>query len=65
MCFGGGYEPGLYSDSAHGGSKKRCRHGCLVEGKPDPEPVSAKEMPVCECCARPLVGCDKAGVSVE
>ncbi len=71
VCFGGGYEPGAYNDNAHGGGKKRCRHGCLVEGKPDPVVEPAKETPVCAGCARPLAGCEqggkaeKAGVLIE
>lgn len=59
VCFGGGYEPGKWHDSAHGYGRVRCPRGCLVEGKPDPVAEKPKEPTTCECCNQPLLDCER------
>jgi len=59
VCFGGGYEPGKWHDSAHGYGRVRCPKGCLVEGRPDPVAEKPKEPTTCECCQQPLLDCER------
>lgn len=62
LCFGGGFEPGEWHQSTHGYDKKRCRHGCLVEGLPDMVAEKPVEKVVCECCSQPIIDCERAGL---
>lgn len=61
-CYGSGYDPGKYDDLMHG-QRKRCPRGCPVEGHVEPEVTSEVGPAVCECCHRPLAGCEAAAAT--